>query len=272
MIATGCEYSFEPIKKDAKQYFSMYGYLDATADTQWVRIAPTRDQLEVPDVKPEMEVKLKELETGKTVVMNDSLFLSVNGLNYLNSWTTFDIKPEQSYVLEAELPDGTSSSVSMTIPKDFPTPNLRLLLDGCEARLDINGVETLADVQSVWHVRLLLKNDSEKRFIRIPYRSEIIKRSSGNYTVYLDTEVELNQISKQTNVIPDSIDMIQRDIFVAAGGPEWIDHIDSIDDKEYALPEGLSNVTNGVGYVFGIASKTVSYEPKNDCVQQPFPF
>lgn len=53
--------------------FSIYGYLDATADTQWVRVAPVRKLLASPVEKPEMMVSLEHLSSGDKVVMSDTL-------------------------------------------------------------------------------------------------------------------------------------------------------------------------------------------------------
>jgi hypothetical protein len=57
-----------------------------------------------------------------------------------------------------------------------------------------------------------------------------------------------------------TIVVISRDIFVASGGPEWNEEIIILDDVLYALPEGISNVENGLGYMFGMVSKTIPYE------------
>jgi hypothetical protein len=41
---------------------------------------------------------------------------------------------------------------------------------------------------------------------------------------------------------------------------EWNEEIIILDDVLYALPEGISNVENGLGYMFGMVSKTIPYE------------
>ena len=52
--------------------------------------------------------------------------------------------------------------------------------------------------------------------------------------------------------------MQRRELFVAAGGPDWISDVETLEDFVYALPEGFSNVQNGAGYVVGIASTTIT--------------
>ncbi len=42
LVLSGCNRSFEPFKENNTYYFSIYGYLDVSADTQWVRVSPAR--------------------------------------------------------------------------------------------------------------------------------------------------------------------------------------------------------------------------------------
>lgn len=259
LITFGCDNSFQPIKENNKAFFSFYGYLDASADTQWVRVAPVRNQLSTPPVKPDMRVTLEEVESGTMVAMNDSLFQLGNGYNYLNSWTTMDIKPEHTYRMVAERPDGATSSVTITTPPDFPTPRLSYIHTlsfppGCTALLSINDITHLADVQSVWRYQVKSEANSLEQVYRFPYRGEV-------YGTVEHRSVELSAIAEKGNFeVPGNARLRKRYIFVASGGPEWIDGLDSLDTVTYTLPTTLSNVKNGLGYVVGIVSKTIPYE------------
>src|SRR5690242_19115402 len=84
MLAAGlllacCEKPFEPLAPGGTAVFSIYGHLDAAADTQWVRVMPVRESLVTEPIQIDAVVTLEELETGKTVVMSDSLsrYLSI---------------------------------------------------------------------------------------------------------------------------------------------------------------------------------------------------
>lgn len=261
LFFSGCDESFQPLENNEVAPFSMYGYLDASADTQWVRVTPVREQLELPPVKPEMHVTIEHLESGDTVVMKDSLFLFPDGFHILNAWSATDmLNPEQTYRLRAERPDGATSSITLTIPEDFPTPTLQEIGGGCSANLRIDGVERLADVQSKWHIRFFFSGQGEDRFYSIPYRSQAFEVDEESYSVFISTSRELSEIFEQMVSTPDSSQILSRQIFVASGGPEWIEDIASLDDLVYALPEGLSNVEDGVGYMVGIVSKTIPFE------------
>lgn len=107
------------MQENDKYFFSIFGYLDAAADTQWARITPAREQLNAPAEVPEMEVTLENLNSSETVVMKDSFFASGSGFNYINFYTLADIEPGQSYRIQAKNAKGNSSAFTLSIPAEF---------------------------------------------------------------------------------------------------------------------------------------------------------
>lgn len=260
LIATGCEENFVPFKENNDYFFSIYGYLDASVDTQWVRVSPAREQLEMPPEVPDMQVTLEHLENGNTVVMNDSLF-SENGGHFLNFWTTMDIENGQTYRLKAERPDGASSQATVTIPEEISTPRVqrvtRFFGEPPAYRIYITDVDQLVDIRTRWYLRIAGENE----IISFSHRNEVEKISAygGSYSVSVVPEEELDEIRTQT--LGDSyIQVLHKQFYVASGGPEWKEEISSTDDLVYALPGGISNVENGLGYMVGIDSKSVPFE------------
>jgi hypothetical protein len=257
LILYGCDQTFQPISDNGNFTFSIYGYLDASADTQWVRITPARKQLAAFQEVPEMHVTLTHLETGNTTVMNDSLQPFGQGFNVLNVWTTMDIEPEQSYKLWARRSDGAESHVTVTIPPDFPTPVLYTNENGASGDLHFNGVERVADVQTLW---------KEKRR-RVPYRQYVRKNptpennySENSYIVGLLVGWDMRYFYGTPPPQFDPLQLEPRQVFVASGGPEWNEEIPSLSDLEYATIVGISNVEGGVGYLVGILSKTIPFK------------
>lgn len=273
LILVSCDQTFQPLKENSTVPLSIYGYLDASADTQWVRVTPIRKLINQPSVKPEMQVTLEHLETGNITVMNDSLFLFNDGFHILNSWSLKTIEPGQTYRIKAVRPDGAASQAQITLPGDFPAPTL-LDRDGCRAEMRIEGLENLADVQSQWHVRILYLDQSNRlifeteRFYFIPHRKKAERVADGAYTVQIDTREELTQIRNQLLVPPGTSVVIQalsRQLYVASGGPEWNEEITSLSDIAFARFDLLSNVENGLGYILGIVSKSIPYIPVPRC-------
>ncbi|MDZ7694856.1 MAG: hypothetical protein U5K69_27685 [Balneolaceae bacterium] len=122
LLFSGCDSPFEPHQENNRYHFSMFGYLDASADTQWVRIMPVRDSLLYNPGEIDATVTLEELETGKTVTLNDSLFHFSNNRYAHNFWTTESLEPSGTYRLKAERSDGAASHATITLPADFSTP------------------------------------------------------------------------------------------------------------------------------------------------------
>lgn len=258
LVLTSCDQEpFVPLQDRSDSPFSMYGFLDASADTQWVRVIPVRQQLDSPPEIPEMIVTIENLETGESAVLKDSLFQMRQGFNIINSWSTADIQPNQTYQLEGELSNGWISTATITTPKDFPQPNIDSFNGGCSGRLRISGVDRLADVKSVWRIKFYFAGREDLRVITIPYRRKVLDLGDGDYAVGINTNSELSAISDETLTTPDSLKVLSRKIFVASAGPEWDENLLSLEQLEYALPLVNSNVENGVGYMIGIVSKTI---------------
>lgn len=249
--------SFMALQDRSDSPFSVYGFLDASADTQWMRVILVRQQLDTPPEVPAMSVTIENLETGESAVMKDSLFQLRQGFNIINSWSTIDVQPNQTYQLRGELPNGLISTATITTPEDFPQPNIDSFNGGCNGRLRISGVERLADVKSVWRIKFYFAGREDLRVIAIPYRRQVLDLGDGDYAVGINTNSELSDITDETLTTPDSLKVLSRKIFIASAGPDWDENLLSLEQLEYALPLVNSNVENGVGYKIGIVSKTI---------------
>lgn len=264
LTLTGCDQTFQPLQKNDETPFSIYGYLDASADTQWVRVTPIRDQLNQPPVKPEMQLTLEHIESGNTSALHDSLFLFPDGFHIINAWTDMDLEPGQHYRLRAERPDGTVSGVTVALPDEFPAPRLQITEGASFANLYIEGVDRLVDVQTRTRARILAL-ESGWDFVGVYTISHnlIRKTAPRKYNVQLYKSRVLNYVRGQIPAPPRGeleIIPLRRQIFVASGGPEWNENLASLNDLEYSLPDNVSNVENGVGYLFGIVSKSIPFK------------
>ncbi len=264
LIFYSCNETFEPIIKD-NAAFSIQGFLDTSADTQWVRVTPLREQISQPEFKPEMTVTLQNLESGETVTMKDSLFLNPNGFHYLNVWTTMNIKPNHSYHLKTERPGGAESHVKVSIPDDFPTPLLQLPEDGEAGRIMISGVERLADLQTRYIVRILAPESGWdfERIFWLPYRGLATEIAPGEFRAPINPGRDIWYIMGQIPSPPRGefeVEVILRQVYIASGGPEWNEEITSLEDIIYSLPDIYSNIDNGVGYLVGVNGKAIPYK------------
>lgn len=250
-----CDENFEPRQENTSYFFSIYGYLDAMLDTQWVRLTPVRDNFDPDTDQIDVNVVIRNIETGEEVAMNDSLFNPNSLVAYWNFWTTMSIEPEQTYEIVATNNEREQSRVVVTIPKDYPTPINAINRDG-EVLL-IKGVKNVAEVSAIYLVKDTFFN---KKYIFSYSHIEDSTRSfedPSEVPFKLDYERDLNLISRE---FPETEWLIEKQqLNVVSAGPEWINFYE-LDDDIYTLPEGVSNVENGVGFLLGTISKTVPYE------------
>ena len=262
-----CNETFEPFEENDQFNFTIYGYLDVSADTQWVRIAPVRGEFDMEAAIPEMTVQLEDLETEDVETMNQKLVQFGQGFNVINAWSKMEIFPERRYRLTAQTGQGRVSEVSVTTPEPFPVPKLLTIsVPGfpTEYFLYMEEIEHIADVQSRWHYRVSTPFWEEERFHVFSLKPEVdkIDGALGDYVVELDPETEKQLIMDDSIVmtLPDGqIEFLEHQIFVASAGPEWDPAISDIDDLVYFLPDGFSNVNNGLGYMVGIFSRNIPF-------------
>lgn len=260
LFAAGCNETFEPWQENDQYYFSIYGYLDASADTQWVRVMPVREDLLLEPGPIGAVVTLEHLEGEETVAMNDSLIEFAHNAYAYNFWTTMKLQPGQTYRITAERQDGKSSHAEVILPPDFPTPTVyrRPADPRGGSPLDIiyvEGVARLADVRIFHYIHFT--NPGEDYRVPFIHIQDTLRRASGELMIEIDPREDTNMLGILLGNTPRST--FHQQIFIASAGPGFHD-FPSIDEKIVALPEGVSNVVNGVGYLAGLVSKTIPYE------------
>lgn len=261
---SSCDQTFQPIQDNYIAPFSMFGYLDASVDTQRVRITPLRAQAASFSNKPDMKIMIKNLRNNETTVMSSSLtpFYLPTGYQALNSTAYLDIKFGHTYQLTAERPDGVKSTVEVTIPEDFPTPEVKYIDNtGCLVTLKTSGVQNLADVQYRMRIRVRRPGLDIVTNIYVPYRHLTFQESAGFYSTTINVQRARILAFERFGGLPENttVDILERYFFVATGGPEWseIEEDATFDEILFNLPNFVSNVENGVGYMFGIVSKSI---------------
>lgn len=259
LVFSSCDDSFQPLRENDQYHFSIYGTLDAAVDTQWIRVGIPRQSVNETPNPTRITVILKHVETGQSIEMQDSLFTSGNLLNY---WTKMPVKNEETYTIQAIREDGKSSTVSVTIPKELPTPlvfeNKNFSPQGFYIYIN-DSVEHIADLQTKWYVLLNPQTDRLKKTFTFTYRNTIKYTGTygGAWFTFADSTMEREYITNNTNA---DFAILHQQFYIAAGGPGWNDNLTSIDDLEYFLDGTASNVENGLGYVVGIDSKWMAYK------------
>lgn len=262
LLSVGCETQFDAFE-DNDQYFSITGYLDVNADTHFVRVELLRDSLFLGSKPLDVEVTFDHLTAGKKTTWKDSLF-RFSGIPVHNFWSTDQLQPLHSYRITVTNHDNTWSSASVTLPDTFPTPTIpyeRSCLDfnlGCDGQpieINIVGVEKLATVLARYRYHLVDLTDCVSAQKVHLHAAE---PTADGYRVLIDWRTDLLSFTQAA-----AIDYME--VYVAAGDENWPDLTD-VDFETQAIPDFISNVEQGVGFLGGIAGKTVEvYDSGTAC-------
>lgn len=257
-LITSCEEDFEPLKDNAETPFSIYGYLETPADSNWVRISEVRNTLYTDeDASIDAVVTLEHLESGQKEEMKDSLFRYEGEFFAFNFKSDMTLEPDQAYLLTAARSDGQTSSARVSMPPTFPDPQAEFL-DGGFISVDIEEVKNLAAVDILYEVR----NDNTGitrnfEFLHLHHASED-EQIPDKYNVYLFQWLQCEEIAtyyEERNTGNTNITILRTWAYIASAGPEWI-HFPSLDSLTVELPD-VGNVENGAGYLLGVVSKEV---------------
>lgn len=267
LILTSCEYSFDPTLENDRYHFSIYGTLDASADTQWVRIMPLRDSLFLAPKPIDATVTLQHITSDKTVVLNDSLFRYGSNVYAWNFWTTEKLLQDETYRLVAERPDGQTSSAFATLPADFQVLEVNYSCGGFFADIlqdlsvRIESVERLVMVEMVYHYRMG-SQEAERTHRVYRHLQNKTELSDDRIQIVLNYQADLSKLAGLIGldidglIRPPQLGLRRVEVIIASAGPDWPD-TEGLDFEEQALPDTVTNVENGVGVLAAIVSKTL---------------
>lgn len=249
LLPAGCDSTeLDPFLESDFNY-SIGGYLDGGVDTQFVRVTPVRDSIALAPGSLDATVTLEHLATGQTATWRDSIF-SYQGAGARaeniahNFWSAAPILPLETYRFTVTRSDGATSRATVTLPDTFPQP----IIDG--NTIKIRGVERLADV--VVEYRML---ETLSRRI-VTYAASYVHRAEptqDEFWVFIDRTGDEDEIAAR--FIIARLQVLTIKVTVAAAGPDWPD-LARVDTETLALPDVVSNVEEGLGYLGGVISKT----------------
>lgn len=263
LLVTGCDTSVQPFVPEDEDIFSIFGVLDPAADTQFIRVDPIADSVQVGSPREiDATVTLTHLGTDRTVALRDSFMQVEVDVSVHNFWTTEPIEPGASYRLRAERSDGAASQATTTIPPAPPTiehdSTFYLPCAGSEAQntfeVTVEGVEE-GHLAALWTIYLV--NDQRFAFDHFDDAEYNVSR----YEIPIHYGEDLPRIPI-VGAPPDE-PCIGRNrpshalIAATAGGPDWPAFADA-SLNELSRPDTFSNVENGHGLLGGVYTDTVS--------------
>ncbi len=259
-IMLGCENSFEPLKENDQYYFSIFGTLDASTDTQWVRVMPVRKSIFTSPKPLNARVTITEKRTGSVTVMQDSLFALRDGYYAWIYWTTADIKTGEDYLFEATNEEGETSTVDVFVPEDFPTPPVDYDEGDPVAQIYVDGVERLVIADIIFYFRTVSQSGISPLYHQaISQMGDVRIESDGTQVVYGYPGQGKGIINESYGTDRISVMHEWQEVRVISGGPGWPE-VGDLSEEERFLPGAISNVNKGLGVLAGIVSKRVPLE------------
>lgn len=257
----GCESSFDPFEESDIQ-FSIFGYVDVAADTQFVRVSSLRRSVEDTGAL-EAEVTLEDLTRGGTTALRDSVVRFGNGAVVHNFWTSRRIEPSTAYRLTATGPDGNAASAEFETPPQFPNPTLESGITIYSSpqfppmaqAIFFEGIEKFADLRVVYHL------EEPSTTVVLSYLDRIIRTGETTHSVSFSAYEDVQRaLTGSPGVVCPRLQSAR--VFVAAATDAWPDLAD-LDSETLALPTTVANVEGGLGFVGGVITRERTWEGMN---------
>lgn len=270
----GCESPFVPLQENNRFHYSMYGFLDTSMNTQWIRVMPVRESLALSEVPIDAKVTLIKNSTGEESELMDSLFVFYSSPDdpfYVRNFhTDFPIEFDEEYTVIAERSDGEKSIVKTYVPPIFDPPvfgyNENTFSGVLEGQVDNRLV--VLDVEYFCTIVDKFGNGSKRR-VKVSQieREKVFIQENGKYRVNIG---DRRFIADQFLVSQGDVFVDSANIFIGVGGDDW-PYIEGLSNEEAALPESANNVENGTGLVLGVASLTMPFKSCKDANNELIP-
>jgi len=262
LVQMGCEEKVDAIIGDDRPY-TIWGLLDAGADTQRVRVIPITTELGIPQGENlDAQVFSTNLETNERREWQDEYIEFSNGTFGHVFWSAFTPEILSSYKLEVVRSDGATSSAVVELPDSIFVD----LPDGAEQRrrvdMRISGPGSNLIQANLNYQTFSLPpgnpwpagtppSQSVQLPVNIDYVSEL-ERSSAGFEVELDISRDFQAIRQEfefncLNPLTIGVSWLTFTVFV--GDPMWLPPGGEFDERILAQPGVLSNVDNGLGFV-----------------------
>ncbi len=249
LVFGGCTETFDPFQEN-DLYFSIYGYLDAAADTQFVAITPLRRTVSAGAEPIDAAVMLEHLETGRVTSWRDSLFQFSNGAVGHVFWSEEAVAPGHNYHFTVTRSDGATSTAIVRMPESFPDPELHTNLVPFSPlppprlqNIGLHGMEKLVDLRLVY--TLQTGEGIVREPVTLPYTDKVRTGDGDRLGLTFDAYGDIRTL------FPGSCPRVLDATVIAAGGTsDWPDFF-RLDDEALANPDLTGNIRNGMGFLGG---------------------
>ncbi|MEQ9103765.1 MAG: hypothetical protein RIE53_03625 [Rhodothermales bacterium] len=256
LFSVGCDSTVDPIVETDRPY-TLWGWLDPTADLQKVRLFEIEPILVADDGAPSTAtVTLTDLTSGASVAWRDSVVQFASGSYGHVFIADTPVEYDREYRLDAAHPNGQVSTVRVaTPPRTAPrVSDIQNVRGNVRVRIDWENAPRLLDLYLIYHVTLTTARNPEPEPFSLVIQSGTILQDTGTgLGVVVEPSLDIGAVYGALNVSPGgltAIELLGIDVrpFVAAA--EWTPPTGRTFNPELLVQPGtLSNVQNGFGFV-----------------------
>ena len=254
LALAACEVPLDPIEP-SDLYFSMSGYLDASADTQWVRVEPVARTVD-PNAEPlDVVVTLTDEAAGQTVPLAQEVRPFLTGPAHL-FWTTRAISLGGHYQLAARRPDGAETTTDVQIPADGSfSVDVVTGRETCPTIVTVSGAERVVEVQA----RYVVRRDGREVEYRFSHADTFEELGGGAIQASIYYADDAIRMGLDPLLAPDLAGVLVSDVVVGVSTNAW-PNVAGLTLEDFLQVEGFG-VENGLGFVGGAVTERRPFVP-----------
>ena len=269
---SGCEENVTAVLGTDNPY-TLYGVFTPGPDTQWVRVFPIKDRLELTTPDPLDAVFVStNLTTGETHTWTDSTTQDERGRYSHVFWAPFNVEYGESYRVEVTRSDGAKSWAEVKVPvlselvelpadKSFRAVKQPVLVkDATDRLIQINVTYETIYVPNT--------GGSTRLEFTLPYTG-MQEQSADGWVVPIQLSEDIfylrEQLSQTGLWFPSfgvGVTSITLDLMVVDDA--WNPPDNVFDPDVLVQPGTLSNVQNGFGFIGAGYRLDLRFRPEND--------
>ena len=294
IVSAGCEEAVDPII-GSEYPFTIWGFMNAGADTQYVRVYAISDRIGGDATRIDADVISTNLTTGerRTWTYMTVHFDSVNTGHVF--WSPFRAVNDQEYRLEVIRSDGMLSSAEVRVPSEVEF-DVDVYAEGAFAPVRINGDIPVLIGPKVTYDLINVPPPIRLEFVPPPVRHPVtveydhaLKQTSTGWEVLVDMVRDTSAVRAEyvanclvTASVPN-IWLHDVTFSVVAADSTWRPPGGIFDPNVLVVPGTMSNVENGYGF-FGAGQELrftwiptvdarldAGYRFESACSAGPFP-
>ena len=271
-LTAGCEEDVLTVLGTDRPY-SLYGVFSPQLDTQWVRVYPIDDILELESPEPlDARFTTEDMMSGETRVWRDTLLQEQNGQVAHAYWSAFAAEYGHDYRVIIERSDGASSSAQPAVPIFSELELLDPTIAPASHPVFVNApVPHLFAIEVTYAVTYQLPGTPiiTARF-QLNYDGKANQREDG-WVIFVNLGQDFvlirNALIENVAFDPSSdITLQHMTLELVVASEDWDPPGGEFDPEVLVQPGLLSNVDNGFGFVGAGYRRDIRWTPPNEVI------